>query len=344
MMIRRWHESPKGTRSSRAAGVALAILMSSACAKAETAETPAADFVIPEGREHFAFSASIAPVLRVPDGAVIEANTREASNNLVRPGMTSEEYRRIQWPDPYGHPLAGPIYIVGAQPGDKLAVTLLTLELGNWGWTDSSPESAFLGQEVGDSHVKTYTFSKDRKSATFTDGITVPLRPFPGVMGVAPATSEMLSTVPPRANGGNMDDPDIVEGTTVYFPVFVEGGLFSIGDPHAAQGHGEVSGTAIEAPMRIVYRVKVIKGGHTIAEPQYETDDLYAVTAFAATLDEAARKATRYMIAWLMDVHGMQRHEANMLSSVAANLKIAEVVDGNVLVTMHMPRSVFGKN
>ena len=130
--------------------------------------------------------------------------------------MTSEEYRGIQWPDPYGHPLAGPIYIVGAKPGDKLAVTLLTLEIGDWGWTDSSPESAYLGKEVGESFVKTYTFTQDRK-------------------------------------------------------------------------------------------------------------------------------ATRYMIAWLMDVRGMERHEANMLSSVAANLKIAEVVDGNVLVTMHISKSVFGK-
>ena len=138
-----------------------------------------------------------------------------------------------------------------------------------------------------------------------------------------------------------MDDPNIVEGTTVYFPVFVAGALFSIGDTHAAQGHGEVSGTAIEAPMRLVYRVNIIKGGRAIAEPQYETNDVYAVTAYAPTLDEAAKKATRFMIAYLVDVHRLERHEANMLSSVAADLKIAEVVDGNVLVSMHIPKSLF---
>jgi acetamidase/formamidase len=138
-----------------------------------------------------------------------------------------------------------------------------------------------------------------------------------------------------------MDDPDIVEGATVYFPVFVEGALFSIGDTHAAQGHGEVSGTAIEAPMRIVYEVSVVKGGRKIEEPQYETDDVYAVTAFAETLDEAAKKATRYMIDYLVAEHGLERHEANMLCSVAADLKIAEVVDENVLVSMHIPKSVF---
>jgi acetamidase/formamidase len=161
-------------------------------------------------------------------------------------------------------------------------------------------------------------------------------------MGVAPDTDEMLSTIPPRANGGNMDDPDIVEGTTVYFPVFVKGALFSIGDTHAAQGHGEVSGTAIEAPMRIVYEVNVIKGGRMISEPQYESDDVYAVTAFAPTLDEAAMKATRYMIDYLVAEHGLERYEANMLSSVAADLKIAEVVDENVLVSMHISKSVLG--
>jgi acetamidase/formamidase len=190
--------------------------------------------------------------------------------------------------------------------------------------------------------VKTYVFDKDKQRARFSDKISIPLRPFAGVIGVAPDTAEMLSTIPPRANGGNLDDPDIVEGTTVYFPVFVAGALLSIGDTHAAQGHGEVSGAAIEAPMRIIYQVKVIKGGRQLKEPQYESDDFYAVTAFASTLDEAAKKATRYMIDYLVAEHQLTRHDANMLCSVAADLKIAEVVDQNVLVSMHIPKSVLG--
>ena len=321
-----------------------AILIVAACAPSDDQAkrpAPVPDFTIPAGREHFAFSRTIPPVLRVSDGAIIEAHAKEASNNLIKPGMTSEEYRKLVWPEPYGHPLAGPIYVEGAEPGDKLAVTLLTLELGDWGWTDTSPDFSYIGNEVGGTHLKTYTFDANKKVARFSERITVSLRPFPGVMGVAPDTDSMLSTVPPRANGGNMDDPNIVEGTTVYFPVFVKGALFSIGDPHAAQGHGEISGTAIEAPMRIVFRVNLIKGGPRISEPQYETKDFYAVTAFAKTLDEAAKKATRYMVAWLVEAHGLERHEANMLGSVAGDLKIAEVVDGNVLVLMHMPKSVF---
>ena len=106
--------------------------------------------------------------------------------------------------------------------------------------------------------------------------VQLELNPFPGVMGVAPATDEMLSTIPPRANGGNMDDPNLTKGTTVYFPVFVKGALFSIGDAHAIQGLGEVCGTAIEAPMTITYRVRVLKNKPAIKEPQYENEDILA--------------------------------------------------------------------
>ena len=111
----------------------------------------------------------------------------------------------------------------------------------------------------------------------------------------------MLVTIPPRTNGGNMDNRHMIAGTTVYFPVQVEGALFSIGDTHAAQGDGEVSGTAIEAPMRIVLQVEVMENTRGMVEPQYETDEYYGVTGFATTIDEAARKATLYMIrlTWL---------------------------------------------
>jgi acetamidase/formamidase len=175
----------------------------------------------------------------------------------------------------------------------------------------------------------------------FSEGIVIDLEPFAGVMGVAPPDTALLSTIPPRANGGNMDDRDITEGTVVYFPVFVEGALFSIGDMHAAQGAGEVCGTAIEVPGRIIYQVDVVKNDRMMKEPQYETDEFYAVTAFAPTLDEAARRANVYMIDYLEAVHGLDRSRAYMLTSLAANLKIAEVVDRNMLVTMHIPKNIF---
>ena len=322
--------------------VVLAALQICACSLSNNVlDTPVPDFVIDRGQEHYVFSRAIPPVIRVDDGAIIEVHIQEFSEDRITPGMTVEAYRQLTWQDPFGHPLAGPVYVKGAEPGDTLAVTLHKIVLGDWGWTDTDPHYAYLGEELDEVHLKTYVFDADSMSAEFSDKITIPLRPFPGVMGVAPDTDEMLSTIPPRASGGNMDDPDIVEGATVYFPVFVEGALFSIGDTHAAQGHGEVSGTAIEAPARIIYEIKVLKDGRSITEPQYETDDFYAVTAFALTLDEAAKKATRFMIDYLVEVHGLERHEANMLCSVAADLKIAEVVDQNVLVSMHISKSLF---
>ena len=303
---------------------------------------PEPQFTLSKDQTHNKFSRLIPPVLTVESGAVIDAFTEDALDEQILPGMTTDEFNSAGYNSDLVHPLTGPVYIEGAEPGDVLEVILHKIECGNWGWTKVGL-GGFLLDEQFEPMLKTYSLSSDIKEITFSDGITVPIEPFAGVMGVAPDSDEMLSTIPPRANGGNMDDPDIVEGSKIYFPVFVKGALFSIGDLHAAQGAGEVCGTAIEMPGRVIYQVNVIKGGRKIPEPQYETRDTYAVTAFGATLDEAARKANSYMIDWLEEVHGMARNEAYMLTSLAADLKIAEVVDQNMLVTMHIPKSLFEK-
>jgi acetamidase/formamidase len=287
----------------------------------------------------------IPPVIKVPSGAVIEAFTKEGSDKQFSINTTNEKIRNMFRNKKFNfdliHPLTGPVYVEGAQPGDILEVILHKIEIGDWGWTIVG-DKGFLGDEFGWGLFRTYEFRKDKKSVKFSDKINIPLRPFPGVMGVAPNTDEMVSTRAPWAHGGNMDNPNIIEGTRVYFPVFVEGALFSIGDTHAAQGHGEVCGTAIEAPMRIVYEVNVIKGHRKIQEPQYETDEYYAVTAFGTTLDEAAKKANRYMIDYLVAEHNLEPQKAYMLCSLAADLKIAEVVNPNKLVTMHISKDVLG--
>ncbi|MDX1389616.1 MAG: acetamidase/formamidase family protein, partial [Acidobacteriota bacterium] len=289
------------------------------------------------------FSAAVPPALTVPSGAVIQADTREASDRQLGPGSTPEDLANLDF-DPI-HPITGPVYVEGAGPGDVLAVTLHKIEVGEWGWTCVLPGFGFLADLFDEPWLKIYDIPRGAKSLALGDGVTIPLRPFPGIMGVAPATNEMLSTIPPRANGGNMDDPCITEGTTVYLPVFVEGALFSIGDTHAAQGLGEVCGTAIEAPMRIVYQVEVIEGKDYVREPQYETDEDYAVTGYGETIDEAARKATLYMIDYLAAERGMDRTEAYVLCSLAGDLHIAETVDvPHMLVTMHMPKKVFAKS
>lgn len=318
-------------------------LMFTACVQQNNMKSEqeiAYDYEITDKNVHARWSSTIEPVLKVPSGSVIKVATQEASASQLDMNSTLEDLGNLSF-DPI-HPLTGPVYVEGAEPGDVLKVTLHKIEMGNWGWTAIIPGFGFLADEFEEPWLKTFELGKDKKTAKFSENIEIPLKPFPGVMGVAPDTEDSLSTIPPRANGGNMDDPNMTEGSTVYFPVFVEGALFSIGDTHAAQGHGEVCGTAIEAPMNIIYEVEVIKGGRTISEPQYETEEYYAVTGFAETVDEAAKKATRYMVDYLVEEKGMNRNDAYALCSLAGDLKIAEVVDvPHMLVSMHMPKDIF---
>jgi acetamidase/formamidase len=303
-------------------------------------DVPEPEFTLAAENTHNKFSRDIPPVLQVPSGAVVEVRTKEATDGQLTVDSTAEDLARVEF-DPI-HPLTGPIYVEGADPGDVLAVKLYEIEVGDWGWTGIAPGFGLLAEEFPEAYLKTYRIEPGASSIRFSDGIEIPLKPFAGVMGVAPDTDELLSTIPPRANGGNMDNPYLIAGTTVYFPVFVEGALFSIGDAHAAQGLGEVCGTAVEVPMRIVLELRVIEGGRPIREPEYETDELYAVTAFATTLDEAVQKVTRFMVDYLEQERGMNRTEAYALCSLAGDLQIAEVVDvPHVHVSMHMPKTIF---
>jgi acetamidase/formamidase len=310
-------------------------------AKAAAAVVPKPEHTLTKDQTHNKFSSAIEPILRVSSGTVIEAYTEDASDEQFDLDSDLADLDSLDF-EPI-HPLTGPVYVEGAQPGDVLKVTLHEVELGDWGWNAILPGFGFLADTFAEAkYIRIYELGPDKESIAFNEQINIPLRPFPGVMGVAPPTDEMLSTIPPRANGGNMDDPNLTEGASVYFPVFVEGGLFSIGDGHATQGLGEVCGTAIEAPLRIIYEIELLKG-RSIQEPQYETADYYATTGFATTIDEAARKATLYMVEYLQAEHGLSLTEAYALCSLAGDLKIAEVVDmPHMLVTMHLSKEVLG--
>ena len=307
----------------------------------ENAATVRPDFTLDRTQTHNKFSASIKPAIRVPSGSVIEVLTHEATGGQVDLHSTVDDLASVNMD--LVHTLTGPVFVENAEPGDVLAVELLEIESDDWGWMGIIPHFGLLSDELGDTTVlKTFEVNNKEGFVDFTDSIRIPLQPFAGVMGVAPGTNELLNTIPPRANGGNLDDPNLTVGTTVYFPVFVEGALFSIGDTHAVQGMGEVSGTAMESPMRIVYRISVIKDRPPISEVQYETEDYYATTGFATTVHEATRKATRYMVAHLVETKGLSREDAYMLCSLAGDLHIAEVVDmPHMLVTMHMPKGIF---
>lgn len=307
---------------------------------APPAAVPAPEFTLGSEDTHNRWSRTIPPTLRVPAGSVVEIHTKEASDGQITPETTAADLADLD----FGriHALTGPIFVEGAEPGDLLAVTIHEVEVAGWGWATILPGFGFLADEFTEPWIRGFDMAPGATEAAFSEGVTLPLAPFAGVMGVAPDTEEMLVTIPPRENGGNMDNRYLRPGTTVYFPVQVEGALFSVGDSHAAQGDGEVSGTAIEAPMRLVLEFAVRENPRGITEPQYENEEYYGVTGFATTIDEAARKATRFMIAYLVAERGLTREEAYVLASLAGDLKISETVDvPHMLVSMHLPKSIF---
>ena len=177
---------------------------------------PEPEYFITSEQTHNKFSRSIRPVLSVPSGAVIEVHTEEATDGQLTIDSDVDAVRNLKF-DPI-HPLTGPVYVESAEPGDILAVTLHRIEVGDWGWSAVVPGFGFLAEEFTEPYPKTFALGKSAKEARFSEKIVIPLRPFPGVMGVAPDTDSLLSTIPPRANGGNMDNPYLTEGTTVYFP------------------------------------------------------------------------------------------------------------------------------
>ena len=302
--------------------------------------SPEPEHTITAENGHNKWSKTFEPVLTVDSGAIIEAHLVEASGGHVTKQTVAEDLPGILAIGPF-HALTGPVAVNGAEPGDVLAVTLHEIEVQDWGWSAVFPGFGFLADEFTEPYIRIFEFEEGQTELEYAPGITIPFRPFPGVMGVAPDTEELWSTVPPRHNGGNMDDRDMVEGTTTYFPVLVEGGMFSIGDPHVAQGDGEISGTAIEGDLRVVYEIELIKDGRDMPSPQYESETHYSVTGYGVTIDDAAKMATRAMLDYIVDETGMDRTEAYVLASLAADLKIAEVVDvPHMLVTMRISKEL----
>jgi acetamidase/formamidase len=244
----------------------------------------------------------------------------------------------------------GPIGVEGAEPGDTLEIELLDLQPGDWGWTAAFPGFGLLADDFTEPALRITKL--DGRHGELLPGIRIPLAPFCGELGVAPPTEGAHSTIPPDVHGGNMDTKHLTAGTRLYLPVFAEGARFSLGDGHAAQGDGEVCGTAIETPMRVQLRLTVRKDLHVTA-PEFQTPGplaqatntgpYYATDGVGPDLMAAARDAVRRMIDYLGRSQGLAPVDAYMLCSVTADLKISEIVDApNWIVTMYFPLSVLG--
>jgi acetamidase/formamidase len=298
---------------------------------------------------HLAWDNSIAPIARIASGGIVEFDLLDAAGGQIRPDSTVEAIRTLDFARV--DQVNGPIYVEGAEPGDTLQIELLELQPANWGWTAIIPGFGLLADEFPEPAIKIWSLAEGW--GEFAPGIRVPLDPFCGEIGLAPAAKGPHSTIPPYRHGGNMDTKHLTRGATLYLPVEVPGALYSMGDGHAAQGDGEVCGTAIETPMRATVRLTVRKD-LSVDEPQFitagpltprtNTDRWYACDGVASDLYEAARKAIRHMISHLQASHGLSRDEAYMLCSVAVDLKISEIVDApNWIVTAYLPLSLFAR-
>ena len=301
---------------------------------------------IARDRFHLAWDPAIEPIETVESGDVVEFDLLDASGGQLTATSTVEDLGRLDF-DRVDQ-VNGPIAVTGAEPGDTLQVELLEFEPADWGWTASIPGFGLLADDFPDPYLRITRVPRSGAGADFLPGIRVPVAPFCGEVGVAPPTGP-LSTIPPDVFGGNMDTRHLTAGSTLFLPVFHAGARLSMGDGHAAQGDGEVCGTAIETPMRAVVRLTVRKDVHVTA-PEFLTADVspvasgrrYATDGVGPDLMVAARDAVRRMIDWLGREHGLSAIDAYLLHSVAIDLRISEIVDmPNVVVTAHCPLSLF---
>jgi acetamidase/formamidase len=297
---------------------------------------------------NYAWDNSIEPALQVHPGDVVELHVRDASDEQIHADSGAEDVAKLDFS--HVNPVSGPVFVKGARPGDVLAVELLEFRPREWGWTAIIPGFGLLADEYPDPWLRISKLDPDAGRVRFAEEIGLPYRPFPGTIGVAPAEPGSLPIVPPSRWGGNMDTKHLRAGTTLFLPVGVEGALFSLGDTHAAQGDGEVCGTAIEAAMDVVLRLSV-RRDFTIYAPQYHVPEgavtgvesaFHVCTGVGPDLMEAAKDAVRATIAHLGDRYGLDREEAYALTSVAADLRIHEVVDApNWVVGAFLPEAVF---
>ena len=290
------------------------------------------------------------PRVRIQPGDTVVFETLEASANQITPQASHEAVAHLD----FGviHPLTGPVFVEGAEPGDGLGVEIISLKHKSWGWNAVIPGFGLLGEDFPNAYLHHYKLTGNR--CIFRDDIVIPYEPFCGVMGVGPKEPGRLTTIPPRANAGNIDIRHLTPGTRVLFPVLVPGALFSCADCHSAQGDGEVNGTGIETPMTVTLRFHLMKGAN-VPELRFITPPgrkltvadeggYFVTTAHGPDLFKDAQQAVRYMIDHLSSEYHMTREQAYCLCGAAVDLKISEIVDGpNWIVSAYLPLSIFVK-
>ena len=286
--------------------------------------------------------------LKIKPGDTVVFETLEASAKQVTPQSLHEAVAELDFS--VIHPLTGPVYVEGAEPGDALEVDIVSLKHKGWGWNAVIPGFGLLADDFPNPCLHHYRLG--RTHCEFRSDIRIPYEPFCGVMGVAPREPGRINTIPPRENAGNIDIRHLTAGTKVLFPVLAPGVLFSCGDCHSAQGDGEVNGTGIETPMTVTLRFQLKKGAN-IPELRFITPPgkkltvadeagYFVTTAHGPDLFKDAQQAVRYMIDYLSSEHNLTREQAYCLCGAAVDLKISEIVDApNWIVSAYLPLNIF---
>jgi acetamidase/formamidase len=280
---------------------------------------------------HGFFSRDLAPVAELDPGESVEIETLDAwwSAGPYQGGAPADRARVPEHTTDAGHALSGPIFVRGARAGATLAVRLDSIVPGAYGTTVAGGRPVALDQNYGIAdRLSVLTWELDARAATGRNnlGHTVALRPFLGVIGVAPAEPGPHSTIPPRSTGGNLDCKELVEGSTLYLPIAVDGALLSVGDGHARQGDGEVCGTAIECPMHTRLTVDV-REDFPIRTPVADTPAGWVTMGVADTLDDAALVALNAMFDLMQHRLGLNRADAVTLASVVVDLRVTQIVN-----------------
>ncbi len=297
---------------------------------------------------HWGFlDASIPPRLTIEPGDTVTVDTVSGGKGDV--GDTSimrPDHREIVEklrPSPGPHILIGPIAIRGAEPGDTLEVRIKAIELTiDWGWNLIRPLRGTLPEDFPNFRCRILPIDRAAMTTTLPWGATIPLQPFFGIMAVAPRPEYGLcSSVEPRDFGGNMDNKEFLVGTSVFFPVFVPGANFSVGDGHAVQGDGEVCLTALETCLRGTFEF-VLHKGKKLAAPRAITETHYITMGLDPDLDDCAKEALRDMIRWLVEMTGWSAEEAYVFCSLACDLRVTQLVDGNKGIHAMVARSLVG--
>lgn len=292
------------------------------------------------------WDAARAPVLRVSSGDRVTIHSISGEPDDLPPGHADVRADHLDIldngePGPGPHFLTGPVWVEGAEPGDVLEVRILEVELrDDWGWNQIEPLLGTLPEDFPRRRRLTFPIDRQARIAKLPWGLDMPLRPFFGNFGVAPPPNYgRITSIIPREFGGNMDNKDLTAGTTVYFPVWNPGALFSAGDGHGVQGNGEVCLTAVETGMIGTFEL-IVRKDLAINFPRAESETHLISMGMNEDLDDAAREALRRMIDWITERSELSREDAYTLCSLAADLHVTQMVDVNKGIHCMLPKSM----